>query len=179
MSRRSRRALAGGLGLLLAVLPVYAKKTPKAPVQTAVIENTGSTNTLGYHLQVSSDGSITRMYTSNDVPVSSEPYAGPKSVKVKPIALRDASKLFQDLNAAMPLSTLPAGRGMHSVSFGTQTSITYKGQQSPDLTGAFEPRTIALRADIDAITKALHIGNDFRRPIVIDKNGAVTDGTKN
>ena len=47
------------LGLLLVPLPAEAK--PKAAlVQTAVIENTGSTNTTGYRLEISSDGSVKR-----------------------------------------------------------------------------------------------------------------------
>ena len=57
--------------------------------------------------------------------------------------------------------------GMRSASFGTETYITYKGQKSPDLTLASDPRTAALKADIDAITKTLHLGNAPRRPIVI------------
>ena len=76
-------------------------------------------------------------------------------------------KLFADLNAAMPLTSLPVRHGMRSASFGTETFITYKGQQSPDLTFASDPRTVALKADIDAITKTLHVGNAPRRPIVI------------
>ena len=67
----------------------------------------------------------------------------------------------------MPLNALPVRHGMRSASFGTQTFITYKGQKSPDLTFASDPRTVALRADIDQITKALHVGNAPRHPIVV------------
>ena len=159
-------------GLLLAALPAVAK--PKAaPVQTAVIMNTGSTNTQGYQIQVASDGGAAFSTGSiNQAEVTGQPVVHYKSGSVK-----DASKLFHDLNAAMPLTSLPVRHGMRSASFGTRVTITYKGQQSPDLTFASDPRTVALKADIDAITKALHVGNAPRRPVVIDKNGAITNGT--
>lgn len=159
MSRLSKLSILSAAGLLLTALPALAKTPPKtAPVETALIENSGSTNTLGYQLQVSSDGSVAKLFkTAFRV----------TTVMTKPIAPLDAGKLFRDLNAAMPLTSLPVRHGMRSASFGTQTYITYKGQKSPDLTFASDPRTAALKADIDAITKALHVGNDPRRPIVI------------
>ena len=144
-------------GLLFAALPAIAK-SKAMPVQTALIENTGSTNTLGYQLQISSDGTVAKLFKTA-IRVT--------TVIIKPIAARDAGKLFQDLNTAMPLSALPVRHGMRSASFGTETYITYKGQKSPDLTFASDPRTVALKADIDAITKAAHVGNVLRRPIVI------------
>ena len=83
----------------------------------------------------------------------------------EPVSAQDVGKLFQDLNAAMPLTSLPVRHGMRSASFGTATYITYRGQKSPDLTFASDPRTVALKADIDSITKTLHVGNAPRRPI--------------
>ncbi len=150
----------GAAGLLLAVLPAAAK--PKAaPVQTAVIENSGSTNTTGYRIVVSPDG-----HSQSEVigQITTAPAAEKKSSVVPSV---QAKKLFQDLSAAMPLTALPVRHGMRSASFGTATTITYKGQRSPDLTFAADPRTAALKADIDAITKTLHIGNAPMRPIVI------------
>ena len=140
-------------GLLLVALPAVAKPKPGA-VQTAGIENTGSTNTLGYTIAISSN------YGAR---VSGGLYVPILSRVPKPIT----DRFFADLNAAMPLTSLPVRHGMRSASFGTQTYITYKGQKSPDLTFASDPRTVALKADIDAITKTLHIGNAPRRPIVI------------
>ena len=154
----SRMAIAGAVGLLLAALPVLAKAPPKVVVQTALIENSGSTNTLGYQIRVSSDGTVAKLFkTALSV----------TTVMTKPITLQNASKLFRDLDVAMPLSSLPVRHGMRSASFGTQTYVTYKGQKSPDLTFASDPRTVALKADIDGITKTLGIGNAFRRPVVI------------
>jgi len=152
--------------LLLAALPAVAK--PKAaPVQTANIINTGSTNTKGYELRVSSNGSLIRVYTTDDGPAGINVAAGFVVVKQPPIAAKDTRKFFRDLNAAMPLTSLPVRHGMRSASFGTETYVTYKGQTSPDLTFASDPRTAALKADIDAITKTLHLGNAPRCPTVI------------
>ncbi len=164
MSKRSRLLVAGAAGLLLTALPVYAKKTPKAPMQTATIQNTGSTNTTGYQIQVSSDGNATLLTL---VPAKSTSHVPLVEKKEKLGTYKFATKLFQDLDAAMPLTALPVRHGMRSASFGTQTTIIYKGQSSPDLTFASDPRSVALKADIDAITKALHVGNAPRRLIVI------------
>lgn len=144
--------MVGAAGLLLAALPVFAKAPqkmkPKAtPAETATIENTGSTNTKGYQIIVSSAGSAT--------------VAG----KAMGLSKAMSTQFFHDLAAAMPLSALPARHGMRSASFGTRTFITYNGQQSPDLTFGGNARAAALKADIDAITGALHIGNTPRRPV--------------
>ena len=162
---RSLTALTAAL--LLTALPALAKPTPKAPVQTAVIENSGSTNTTGYTLRISPSGEAGQVI-GNDL-MEFKPAALPKA---------EVKKFFADLNAAMPLTSLPVRHGMRSASFGTETFITYKGQKSPDLTFASDPRTAALKADIDSITKALHIGNAPRRPIVLHLNSANTPGTQ-
>lgn len=143
--------MAGAAGLLLAALPVLAKTTHKAkpkaaPVETAVIENTGSTNTQGYEITVSSTGGALMDGKALDLPMAMN------------------KQFFHDLAAAMPLSGLPARRGMRSASFGTRTFIIYKEQRSPDLTFGGDARTTALKADIDAIMGALHVGNAPRHP---------------
>lgn len=149
MSTRSNIAL-GMTGLLLAALPALAKTPQKAkpkstPEATAVIENTGSTNTKGYQIIVHNTGA---------------------TVDGKAVGLPAAmnKQLFHDLAAAMPLTGLPAGRGMRSASFGTRTFVTYKGQRSPDLTFGGDARAAALKTDIDAITQALGVSNSPRRP---------------
>ncbi len=156
----NRIAMFGAAGLFLAVPPTIAK--PKAaPAQTAMIVNSGSTNTTGYQLEVSSDGS--GAVGTGDI--SQAALTGQLVVHFKSGTVKDAGKFFRDLNAAMPLTSLPVRHGMRSASFGTATYVTYKGQQSPDLTFASDPRTVALKADIDSITKTLHVGNASRRPI--------------
>ena len=147
--------LATGL-LLTAALSAGAKAprhrkptvTKPTPMQTATIENSGSTNTKGYQIVVTSNGAA----TLNGQAASA-------------LSKTQATQFFHDLAAAMPLSSLPAGRGMRSVSFGTRTFVTFRGQTSPDLTFAGDPRTAALKADIAAITQALHVRNLPRFPV--------------
>ena len=152
MSTRSSLLVFGAAGLILAALPALAKaprkaKPKAAPAETAVIENTGSTNTNGYRIMVSSTGGASLDGKARGLPMAVN------------------KQLFHDLAAAMPLTDLPARHGMRSASFGTRTFITYKGQRSPDLTFGGDPKATALKADIDAITQALHVGNTPRRPV--------------
>lgn len=158
----------GTAGLFLAALPAAAKPKamPKAAfMQTAVIENTGSTNTLGYKITVTATkGTYHISSVSNGGKDTSNESGMPSGVQ--PLV----SRLFTDLDAAMPLTSLPVRHGMRSASFGTQTFVTYKGQRSPDLTFASDPRTVALKSDIASITKALHIGNAPRHIFAIQNN---------
>ena len=143
-----------GVALLLAALPVLAKTTPKkAADETAVIEKSGSTNTAGYTIIVSSRGS------------ASYAEAGAKP-RVQALQKENAARLFKALAAAMPLTALPVRHGMRSSSFGTETYITYKGQKSPDLTIPSGPQALALYDDIKAIEAAVHASNHARRPLV-------------
>ena len=159
------------VGLLLAALPALAAPAPVKPTD-AIIINSGSTNTTGYIVIVSPDGTVHYKFgvAANSTETRYIAAALPKA---------QTKKLFHDLAAAMPLKALPVHHGMRSASFGTQTVMTYKGQRSPDLSSATDPRTVVLKADIDAITKALHIGNVPRRSIVIEKYPARLNGAKN
>ena len=156
----SRLLIAGAAGLFLAALPALAKvplkaKSKAAPVESAIIENTGSTNTKGYQITVFSMGGA---------------HMDGKNLGL-PIAMN--KQLFHDLAAAMPLTSLPVRHGMRSASFGTRTFITYKGQQSPDLSFGGDARATALKADIEAITQQLGVTNSPRHPgtpPVIDRN---------
>lgn len=142
-----------GAVLLLAALPVLAKTTPKkAADEMAVIENSGSTNTAGYTITVSSRGS------------ASYAEAGSKP-RTQALPKEDTARLFKALAAAMPLTALPIRHGMRSASFGTETYITYKGQKSPDLTTPFGSQALALYNDIKAIEAAVHASNHARRPL--------------
>jgi len=157
MLTHSKLILLGAAGLLSAALPLSAKTPPKAktieaPMQVALIENTGSTNAYGYTLAVASNGNA-RL----------NPNGRPYSIVYVPNRL--TTKLFADLNAAMPLTKLPVHHRMRSVSFGTSTFITYKDQKSPDLTGGGNAQATALRGDIQAIVRELGIKNMPRHPL--------------
>jgi len=163
MSTRSNFVYLAAAGFVLAVLPIWAK-TPhkqipeKAPESSVTIENTGSTNTTGYQIVVSSGGSASYREVSK---LGASPQGLPR-VQTMPAEL--TKKLFTDLAAAGPLASLPVRHGMRSVSFGTATYLTYKGQSSPDLTFPANPQAQALRDDVMAIAQAMHAANNARRP---------------
>ena len=168
----SKEVVLIGAGLLLAASSVMAVPLPRLSPADALIQNTGSTNTRGYIIYVASSGRVRYVVLPSSV------WADPPGLTLTPgqVPKDQAKRLFQDIAAAMPLNSLPVRHGLRSASFGTQTTITYQGlhsagyQHSPDLTFATDPRTAALKADIDAITKTLHVGNAPRRPIVIQES---------
>jgi hypothetical protein len=94
------------------------------PRDTAVIVNSGSTNSIGYKIQVWSDGSaaITTQNGSNS----------PAAAKTFTVSAATTSRFFADLAAARKddAKSVPC---MKSASFGTSTHVTWQGWVSPDL----------------------------------------------
>jgi len=92
---------------------------------SAVIVNSGSTNSLGYTITVASDGKATVAMQSRGGPAGS-----PKAFT---LAAATAERFFADLAAARKgnAATVPC---MKSASFGSSTHITWQGWVSPDLT---------------------------------------------
>ncbi len=137
----------------------YQKAVPKAAtMQTAIIENTGSTNTFGYTITLTTTGTKYHVAAVSSGGDDRNSETGDR----EPLG-RQVRQFFADLKAAMPLTRLPAGRGMRSASFGTRTFITYQGQRSPDLTFGGDPHTAALKGDIEIIASALRCHNSPRR----------------
>jgi len=117
-----------------------------APPDSAVIVNSGSTNSMGYSIEVSSDGKASVTMQSHGSSAGA-----PKQFTV-PAAT--AQRFFGDLAAARKgnAATVPC---MKSASFGTTTHVKWQGWVSPDL--SCPPKDSlgdALVKDIDAIRKA-------------------------
>lgn len=147
------KIIAVSTGLLLAVLPLLAKTAPKKVIEeTVTIENSGSTNTSGYEITVSTRGRASYHETRAERHICT-------------LSKEVTAKLFADVAAAMPLTALPVRHGMRSASFGTQTFVIYRGQRSPDLTIPSGPEAMSLHDDILAIEKVFAAGNHFRRPV--------------
>ncbi|MBN4006942.1 hypothetical protein [Nostoc sp. LPT] len=87
--------------------------------EPAIIINSGSTNTCKYNISVLPSGKAT--YTVCNTKGTGE------------IKLNTATKFFNDISAAKPLSKLPFRSCPKSVSFGTSTQVNYSGQKSPDI----------------------------------------------
>jgi hypothetical protein len=98
--------------------------------EVAVIVNSASTNVSGFQITVERSGKAE--YTAGPPRPNSAPNDKPKQMQRNlPNAL--AERLYSDLDAAKPLSSLPNERCMKSASFGTTLTIEIGGQKTPDL----------------------------------------------
>ncbi len=118
-----------------------------APRDSAVIVNSGSTNTVGYSITVWSDGQASLTTQNRDGSAT-----GPaKAFKVPPAT---AARFFADLADAKSTGavTVPC---MKSASFGSSMHVKWQGWTSPDL--ECPPKSTvgdALVKDVDEIRQA-------------------------
>lgn len=123
-----------------------------APVEKAAIVDSGSTNTAGYRIDVSSDGSGT--LTMQPHPRSNA------STTPKPFRIETAlaQRFFNDIKAVRGVN-VEGKPCMKSASFGTTTHVTYNGWTSPDL-DCPSPNELmdALMRDVQAIRTASGVG---------------------
>jgi hypothetical protein len=135
---------------LLAGLAI-ASCVAAAPRDTAVIVNSGSTNSYGYSIAVWSDGtaSVTLQERGGGAVGTPKPFT---------ISAATTARFFADLAAARKgaMTTAPC---MKSASFGTSTHVTWQGWTSPDLScPPNDSLGDALVGDVDAIRKAAGVG---------------------
>jgi len=110
---------------LLALFAIAGLMAAAPHRDSAVIVNSGSTNSVGYKITVWSDGSGSALLQSRD---------GTPAGKPKSFSLPEAttSRFFADLAAARKANAVSVPC-MKSASFGTTTHITWQGWVSPDL----------------------------------------------
>ncbi|AVH67116.1 hypothetical protein CDG77_08740 [Nostoc sp. 'Peltigera membranacea cyanobiont' 213] len=132
--------------LLATPLCIFCLKTlanAPTPQKPGVIINSGSTNACGYRIRVFPSGKAT--YT-----VCNRKGAGE-------IKVNTATKFFNDISVAQPLSKLPRISCAKSVSFGTSTEIKYQRQKSPDIScPSNDPKVTNLYNDAESIQKELN-----------------------
>ncbi len=115
--------------------------------QTAVIVNSGSTNSVGYKITVTSDGTASAVLQNRD----GSSVGTQKSFHV---ATDTAARLFADLAAARK-NKMTTVHCMKSASFGSSTHVTWEGWVSPDLDcPPTDSYTDALVKDVENIRKA-------------------------
>lgn len=104
---------------------------PLPAADSAVIVNSGSTNTAGFRITVDASGDAEyRMTQRKSGPnLGDKPAAAQKHVPGTLI-----KRLYSDLDAAKPLASLPHPRCMKSASFGTRLTIEFGDSETPDLT---------------------------------------------
>jgi hypothetical protein len=113
---------------------------------TAVITNTGSTNTIGYRIYLLPSGQAT--------------YVDGKGQRKGTISEQLTKKFFRDINAAQSLSELPVKKScVKPVSFGTSTFLALDGQRSPDLSCYGNQKAHTLFKDINLIAQKFHVKN--------------------
>src|SRR5215469_6345920 len=116
------------------VMSPIAQSFPSIQYNQATIVNSGSTNTAGFRIALRRSGaaeytSVPRgVNTRSGEPEKAEPEKSGREIP-KDLAMR----LFADLEAAKPLSSLPAPHCMKSKSFGTRLTIEFGGEATPDL----------------------------------------------
>jgi hypothetical protein len=121
---RNRGFLIFGAGMTLAIA------FPLRAADSAVIVNSGSTNTPGFRIVVERSGDAEFTPTPRRPGPGTGAKAEPRQRKL-PDNLVHA--LYSDLAASKPLSTLPPRRCMKSASFGTKLTIELGADESPDL----------------------------------------------
>jgi hypothetical protein len=134
-----------GLLFTLIIFSVAPALSLSAQPDTAVIRNSGSTNTSGFTITVSSDA-------TGDARVAGQ--------TAHTFALqRDlTARFFNDVHAAYSDTAAPVHHCMKSASFGTATSVQWQGWSSPDLQCPPLSSSLgALAQDVNAIETAAGI----------------------
>ena len=125
--------------MLHAAVLALAVASPAA--DQAVIVNSGSTNTAGYRLRISADGSA--YLNQANLPLHRQ------------ISPQLVARFFNELHQTGGVASLPDAHCMKSASFGTTTRIEYRGQTSPDIScPANSTLERALYVDAQAIANA-------------------------
>jgi hypothetical protein len=123
------------------------------PRGSATIVDSGSTNTNAFRIVVEASGKTqsTMMPRSRQASNAEPPATTSGTI---PAAL--AERLYSDLEAAWPLSSLPSPHCLKSASFGTRFTIEFDGQTTPDLSCGriTDPRVSALARDAREIITA-------------------------
>ena len=139
-----------GLLFTLIIFGAVPALSMSAERDTAIIHNSGSTNTLGFTITVSSDGTAStslRGQTDHAFTLQQDLSA----------------RFFRDVQAAA-LATSPPHHCMKSASFGTATTVQWRGWTSPDLLcPPLSPSVEALAQDVNAIESAAGITGRLHR----------------
>lgn len=115
---------------VIAIALALYLSAPLPAADSAVIVNSGSTNTAGFRITVAASGDAEYSVTQRK--------AGP-NLGEKPAATQKhlpdtlAKRLYSDLEAAKPLASLPHPHCMKSASFGTRLTIEFADSETPDL----------------------------------------------
>jgi hypothetical protein len=111
-------------GLLLSLAPALAA------ADSAVLLDSGSTNTAGFRIEVNRSGEAVYTPPPRRGRQPSEEQPKPRNRRIPSPLIK---RFFADLDAQRPFSALPNRGCMKSVSFGTTLTVEYQGERTPDL----------------------------------------------
>lgn len=144
---------AAQLAASLLTLAVAGFGQPERHQGYAAIVNSGSTNSNAFRMLVEPSGKTQSkvVHRGREGQTAESPAAAVGSI---PAAL--AERLYSDLQAAWPLSSLPPQHCLRSASFGTRLTIEFDGQMTPDLSCGriTDPKVRALAQDAREIVAA-------------------------
>lgn len=119
-----------GRSILASMLLLLASGGRLMAVDSAVITDSGSTNTAGFRIEVGASGEAVYAPKPRRAGQGSRMGKQPVTRQVPSALLK---RFFADLGNARPLASLPSQGCMKSVSFGTTLTIEYGDEKSPDL----------------------------------------------
>ena len=148
-SRRAGLSVSSLIGILVVgcVTDRHSLNAIAAPA-TILIVNSGSTNTTGYRVNISSNGQAT--------------YSSGESWGHASLPRRMFDRFKRDIAAALPLSGLSATSCMKSASFGSSTHVAVGTDHSPDLSCAVSGAALPIQRDVGAIAEFLELRNVAR-----------------
>jgi len=117
----------------------------KPDEEPVFLQDSGSTNTAPFCYTVSHSGEVIKRSGTTPLQRKQGKANPPDEQESIPASL--ATKLFSDVEAAMPLSGLPVAHCVKSASFGTSRYVWFKGERSPDLCGRDNEKVSALKDD--------------------------------
>jgi len=108
-------------GLLLSLAPALAA------ADSAVLLDSGSTNTAGFRIEVNRSGEAVYTPPPRRGRQPSEEQPKPRNRRIPSPLIK---RFFADLDAQRPFSALPNRGCMKSVSFGTTLTVEYQGERT-------------------------------------------------
>jgi len=151
------------VALAFAALPCVAlgdTGPPPLPVPAGgvVIVSPPTGDLIGYRIVVAPNGDATAVDGAG------------RAQRALPPAV--VSALFADVAAAMPLSKLPAVTCAPTPNAPTPLLVSYRGETTPDVTCANDPKAAALYADVRSVVRVLYVANYRSRSISIHSGGS-------
>ncbi len=116
--------------LALISAPLLAAAMLSGKDQTVTIVDSGATNLTGFRIVVQRSGKAVFVTTPGKFARRADEKADTKQQQLSHSLV---NRLFADLEAVGPLSSIPERRCMKSASFGTTRTIEFGAEKTPDL----------------------------------------------